>query len=232
MGFAMSTVKLVVFIFNLLCAIAGLVLIIMGALVQAKMTHIVDVLDDGKFAVPSIVAIVVGSIVFILSFLGCCGAARESHGMLISYSVILCAIFVVEIVIAALAFVYKSDFERVAKEGFHDLYADYDNDMEVKKAVDGIQQFFECCGLDGPNYFKPSNFPASCCTSDTKNCSSTSKGVYKRGCVTAVTDFGSWAGTVVGWVAIGICVVEVLGIVCACCLASSIKNESRRGRYA
>ncbi|XP_071441500.1 CD63 antigen-like [Hetaerina americana] len=229
MDCATSIVKYLLFAFNLLCSLAGLGLIIMGALVNTKMSSIVDAVDHGKFDVPAVVVIVLGSIIFILSFLGCCGAARESHGMLISYSVLLCCVFVVQVVIAVLAFVYRDSFNKIVEENLTEIYGDYKISSDDKALVDDLQHAFECCGLHDPSFWKSVSLPQSCCDSDYKgNCTLITPNRYKKGCLPTVLDVGSWAGNVVGGVAIGICVVEVVGIVFGCCLANSIKNEERR----
>nr|CAD7460911.1 unnamed protein product [Timema tahoe] len=66
-------------------SLVGIALLTLGALIQATITEVTDFMA-GKFSVPSIALIIVGSIVFIVAFYGCCGAIRESSCMVTTVS--------------------------------------------------------------------------------------------------------------------------------------------------
>lgn len=70
---------------NFLFQLSGLGIIVAGAVVLADVadfTHFVS----GDLLGPPIVLIVAGAIVFVIAFLGCFGAIRESYKMLIAVS--------------------------------------------------------------------------------------------------------------------------------------------------
>lgn len=220
MDCGMSIVKFIVFTFNLLCALGGLALLVLGAFIQANIKFVIDVVNDYKFTAPAIVLIVVGSIIFIIAFLGCCGAAKESHCMLISYAVLLCCIFIVEVVIASLAFVYRKDAEDLILKSLDDMYTQYPNDPNIREIVDSMQTNMQCCGENGPlDWF--GTLPKSCFPSD-------SLIPYTSGCRSKLVEFMNWSGNVLGGVALGIAAIEIVGIIFSCCLANTIKNEERR----
>lgn len=61
-------------------------IIVAGALVLADVgeySHFVE----GRILAPPVVLIVAGAIVFLVAFLGCFGAIRESHSLLIAVSI-------------------------------------------------------------------------------------------------------------------------------------------------
>jgi CD63 antigen len=66
--------------------IAGIVLIIVGAVIQGFFENYSALLDDGFFSAPALL-IAVGVIVFIVSFFGCCGAVKENHCMILTVSI-------------------------------------------------------------------------------------------------------------------------------------------------
>lgn len=76
-------VKYILFLFNFLCLVAGVLLIVFGSLVltnNAGVMHIPVDLVEFPQGIP-IAAIVLGAIIFLISFLGCCGACKENNCM-------------------------------------------------------------------------------------------------------------------------------------------------------
>lgn len=65
--------------------ITGIVFISVGAVILIKYWGYSDFVDIWMFAVP-VLMIVVGVVVFITSFFGCCGAVKENHCMIITVS--------------------------------------------------------------------------------------------------------------------------------------------------
>jgi CD63 antigen len=71
-----------------LLQLCGLGLLVAGALTYANIDQVDYFLDrvsnEVNFSAPPIVLIVVGSIIFVIAFYGCCGAIRESHCMIVT----------------------------------------------------------------------------------------------------------------------------------------------------
>lgn len=53
--------------------------------------------------------IIVGFFIFLIAFLGCCGAILESYCVLLSFGIIVAIILTIELALAGLAFAFKSD---------------------------------------------------------------------------------------------------------------------------
>lgn len=68
---------------HVLLQLAGLLLLIIAVYVNSEGTGIKQILQ-GHVSTPSITLAIVGGLVFIIAFFGCCGAIRESHCMLIT----------------------------------------------------------------------------------------------------------------------------------------------------
>lgn len=81
-------------------------LIIVGAVVRDKYGDYFSYADS-SFANVAVFLIIVGVIVFVIGFLGCCGAIKENYCMVTTFSVLLGIIFILEIVAGAIGFAYK-----------------------------------------------------------------------------------------------------------------------------
>ncbi|XP_054001655.1 CD63 antigen-like isoform X1 [Hylaeus anthracinus] len=234
MGCGMGMIKYLLFIFNFIFAVCGLGILTIGVVVHLQLSNVTKSIDM-NIMFPSITLIVVGSIIFLISFFGCCGAIRESHCMTVTFASCLLFILLIQVAVAVYAFVVvKNDKNGVdVVDNYRKIFNGYPLNEENKQFVNVIQASFQCCGVDGPNdYRKLGNYsgnpPYSCCgKSEGEMCSISES--YKNGCGEQLTNALRTAGTVLGSVAIGIAGVELVGIIFALCLANSIKNAERRG---
>ncbi|XP_013782440.1 CD63 antigen-like [Limulus polyphemus] len=227
----MSVVKYLLFAFNFIFVVTGAALIAVGAWVQAKAAEYVDFLGD-KYTSAPILLIVVGVIIFILSFMGCCGAIKENYCMVMTFAVLLFIIFVLELVAGILAYVYKSEVETVLRKNMKNAMMNYNesNHDIVTKTWDDMQSNLKCCGANNASewkkYMGEVNLPYSCCPGKdpTKPCQITDDH-FTKGCVDALASFLEDKILVVGGVGIGIAFVQIIGIIFSCCLARAIKKE-------
>jgi CD63 antigen len=65
--------------------ISGIAILAVGAIIQNFYTNYSDFLL-GNFFVGPVLLIVVGVIVFVVAFFGCCGAVKENHCMIMTVS--------------------------------------------------------------------------------------------------------------------------------------------------
>lgn len=81
-----SCVYKIKYILNILCIsfqITGIVFISVGAVILVVYNGYNNFVDSWFFAAP-VLMIIVGVIVFLVSFFGCCGAVKENHCMIIT----------------------------------------------------------------------------------------------------------------------------------------------------
>lgn len=247
MGCGMTTVKYLLFIFNLFFALCGLAILIAGALTFAnidKVGYFVDrVQSEVSFTASPIALMVVGSIIFVIAFYGCCGAIRESHCMIVTFAVLLLVILIIQIAIGIVAFVTinREGWDVAVKSTITDIFAQFPNSSDtsanaVRDEVNNLQRNLECCGLDGPTYWVDRSFttpPEGCCINPAPAAKCTFDAqphqVFQDGCVEKLQELLKNIGILLGAIAIAIGIVEIIGIVYALCLANSIKNKERRG---
>jgi len=229
----MSMVKYGLFIFNLICAIAGIALIVVGALPLFRLADIQEVFPENNPEIVPIVVVVLGSVIFIISFFGCCGAIRESQCMVSTYAFLLLVLVICQIVVAVFAFLYTEEFSNKAQKGFTILWDDMTlrDDQLSRQAIDGIQRGLHCCGNSGPADWTPAlgQFPVSCCADGVTNCNANTS--FQKGCGQLLNDMVNGSGMLIAWIAVVFAAFELVGVIFACCLANSIRNSTRR-QYA
>ncbi|CAG9822011.1 unnamed protein product [Phaedon cochleariae] len=232
MGCAEGVVKLLVFSANLVFALGGLALIIVGVLYKLNINDYLDAIpnDFQNIGLAPTFTIVVGSVIFVIAFFGCCGAIRESPCLLTTYSVILLVIFLLQIAVGVFAFLeIKDDATLKSKvdQTLTNLFNKYNTstNSSQNELADLIQQEFECCGTAGTIW--PNNTePASC--HENKDYSKTK---FRNYCSSAFSDFLHDALKVIGITVLALSALEVIGSIFSLCLSSSIRNRDRRFRY-
>lgn len=219
------------FFFNFLFWVSGLILIIVGAVVEKKYGSEFEFLDT-KYSNAPILLIAVGVIVFIIGFLGCCGACKDNYCMVTTFAVLLGVIFILEIVAGAIGFAYKGKVKEVAEKALDKAKSKYEESSVngATKFIDWTQENLECCGVtdyktdwankNGTCGNAAVNGFASC--HKDKDCK---KKLYTTGCVSVLMEFLKNNMVLVGGVAIGIGLIQLLGIVFACLLMKKIKEE-------
>ncbi|KAF6198810.1 hypothetical protein GE061_006833 [Apolygus lucorum] len=242
MGFCSCTIKLLLFIFNLVCALVGLAILSFAVYFYLQ-THSVKDFAAGYVSITTIIMMVLGGVTFIVAFLGCCGAVNEDPCCISSYATLLSIILVCQLVLAGF-FVYFAQGGDVEKSFRKQLESDYDNYKNNPGTIDLLQTTFRCCGYNGPATFVTVSLPPSCCPKQSesdRNIGTTiaqSFGVscsvanaYKDGCANKITDLIKGTGKNGSIVLFVIAGVELVCIVAAFCIANSIRRE-RVATYA
>ncbi|GBM64910.1 CD63 antigen [Araneus ventricosus] len=157
---SMSCIKYLMFIMNFVFVVCGIILIVIGAIVQTK--DVTEFLDTKYVTAPTIL-IVIGCIIFVLAFLGCCGAVRENSCMVTTFGILLFIIFVVEIAGAATAYMYRGQFQTLLKDNMNKTISQ--NKSDAATVWNEMQIELECCGVDGPTDYLDNSLeiPKSCC---------------------------------------------------------------------
>lgn len=113
-----------------------------------KLESVFDVIFNLAFLL-----IILGGIVFLVSFAGCIGALRENMCLLRFYSLTLLVFFLVEMALAALGFIFPNKLTDFMENKFSDeLISNYRDDLDFQHVVDLVQTEFECCGISSEGY--------------------------------------------------------------------------------
>lgn len=155
--------KYLLFALNFLFWVLGLVMILIG--VYAKTEKSLGQIGSTLpwYMDPANLFIIIGSIVFVLAFLGCIGSLRENICLLRTFEYTIDVLLLLEI--AAAVYVYidrdrvKENVENILKE----TIPKYRDDSDLQSIMDWVQQTNKCCGVSGPDdwdrnaYFNCSN---------------------------------------------------------------------------
>jgi len=231
-------VKYTLFVFNLIFVLAGLALIIVGAVVQvqtSKATFGATASGAGIFI------IVIGSVVFLVCFFGCAGAINNNYCMVVTYGVLLLIILLAQVAAVITGFVMKDKFTNAIKDEMEKELQNYiPSDALTAKIWNDTQTNFQCCGLK--NYTSWSNntamhetnsVPDSCCngTNYGENCGygkyNEPERFYHDGCETKLVALLKKYLIAVGAVAAAVGLLEILGIIFAFCLANCLRKDYR-----
>ncbi|XP_022339766.2 tetraspanin-33-like [Crassostrea virginica] len=151
-SFVSPVVKYVLFFFNLLCWLFGGVIIGIGIWAylekqkyySKEIESVYDVIFD-----MAIVFFVLGVIIFILGYAGCIGALRENIFLLKFYYFAMLAIFLILLVFAVLAFVFRDKFRQKLTSLLQDnLVITYQDDPDKQSTIDWMQEELGCCGVN------------------------------------------------------------------------------------
>ncbi|KAM6929127.1 CD63 antigen isoform 1-T3 [Lycodopsis pacificus] len=229
----MKCVKFLLFVFNLIFWLCGLVLIVVGVLVQIGLHNTVAIRDASASAGP-IVIIGIGVVIFFVAFFGCCGAWKENYCMVTTFAILLFLLIVVEIAAVIAGYMFREKLSNVVEDSLTEMISGYENSTaDFKKTVDKLQEDMKCCGgnssADWRNFGKDGkSVPDSCCVKPSAKCGqgnmNNSDKVHQKGCHDALLAF---LRKNLLWVIVAALVIaglQVFGIVFSCLLMRGINS--------
>ena len=100
--------------------IVGSVIIVAGVVIQAAYRQHFDFLDHSVISV-SVFLILLGLLVTVISFCGCCGAIHEHHGLTSSYSWTLGSLFLIELGLGLLIYNLHNQVFKLGRQQLNKL---------------------------------------------------------------------------------------------------------------
>ncbi|CAH1114432.1 unnamed protein product [Psylliodes chrysocephalus] len=256
-------VKYLLCAFNFVIFLSGTVILGVGLWLKIDKTSFIGLLKivpydqvqdftkPGVIEHLSYILMAIGAIMFIVSFLGYCGAMRESQCMLTTYGLLLLIILILEITAGCLAIIYKgtaeTEVKNVLKTSLTKYYSLSENGSAVNLAWDNLQISLKCCGVDDYKDYQENEkwangdkaVPDSCCVLDenkkplVSTCSyspTETNSYHLKGCYKEVVNWIMSNLDMVIIVLVVFGVVEILGVLLSFCLVSFI-NKSNRFNY-
>jgi len=237
-GCGNKCVKYYVFLGNLLVCIVGAALLAnsLALIFSSSFSNdIVNVIKNaGKpgdefaaFSAVFYVAAVVGGLLFFTGFLGCCGAACENVCLLGIFFTVILILFLVELGIGIAALVMKGSLETDVNSYYTDTvikqYALVCNDSskDLTKSWNATQTDLKCCGCNGYSDYK--TLTVACLNP----CPYQTIKDPLPGCCPKIWDILDDNIDIIGGVAIGLLVIELLAMIFSCCLCSAVRHKAR-----
>jgi CD63 antigen len=229
--------RYVLIIFNFLFVITGVIILSVGATVKAYYHEYGSFLDD-KYMYASDLLIVIGVIIFIIAFFGCCGALKENACMTLTFSTLLIVIFVLEVIVGVGGLLLKHKTDEFINKALTDTMKRYNttNNTEITMLWDRVQNNFNCCGVNNYTDWQNENstthgeIPISCCSfvsgsTGTVTCNANTTGLHREGCLDAFGDYIEGHATSIESVGLTLAIIQLLGIVLSCYLSKQIRSD-------
>jgi len=245
MNAGMKMIKYLLFAFNFIFVIFGFVLIGVGAAVEILYREVVSI-SSNAISVAPILMVVIGVMMLLIAFFGCCGAYKESYCMITCFAVMLTFIFILELAATLSAYILRNNIEEYLSESFNKTVENYDPSAGASP-YDFIQEKFQCCGNEGPSDYKKSPsfvhealniihdknitakdvpVPDSCCVNKIENCGLKNEtAIFNEGCLGKIETSVKEEILVVGGVGLAVIFIQLTGIGFACLLMRNIKSN-------
>ncbi|KAG6802585.1 hypothetical protein HZU73_01420 [Apis mellifera caucasica] len=216
--------------------LTGVMIISVGTTIYAVYEDFSHFLDPSYFS-PATLLIVVGILVFIIAFLGCCGALRESTCMVLVFAVSLSIVLVLELAAAIAAYALQDGIKDLLAEKINITMHQYGKNVEATEAIDFLQSKLYCCGYNGykdwEEIMKEQKFPPSCQSdipSENNTCIYGDKEIlcsefYTTGCIKNLSIIIHRSALYIGTGAIAIALIQLTGIMFACMLGKAIRRQ-------
>ncbi|XP_017478995.1 PREDICTED: CD63 antigen [Rhagoletis zephyria] len=230
-----NTIKYVLFAFNLVFMITGIILIAVGVGVAAVFTGYDIWLVSKFFSIPTFL-IVIGVFVIFISFFGCWGALKENYILILIFSILLGLIFILELAAGISGYVLRSDASNLIETSLNDSLKSYNRKDPTNSYTitwDYAQRAFGCCGVK--NYtdwtdIYDGEMPLSCCDIPDGivgafNCSSATENKYRHstGCLSGFSTFIEAHAVSLGACGIVLAIIQFFGVIFACYIAREIR---------
>ncbi|ESN92486.1 hypothetical protein HELRODRAFT_194207 [Helobdella robusta] len=222
----MGCSKIILTIVNIILMLVGLIPLIIGIVVMAKpdavkfvlekilsgslgsvdSSHLGDLLTTIKTG--AWILIILGAVITIVAFFGCCGACCENKVFLILYVVVLVVVILGEITFLILAVVYPAKIDEPVKEYMHKSLkkfgSDYPVDEELREPSKSFtliwhitQVSMRCCAVESYIEYKNVTFisdkghavPVTCCKKKSNNPQDESDYLDKEKCFNGDTEY-------------------------------------------
>ncbi|XP_047678489.1 CD9 molecule a isoform X1 [Tachysurus fulvidraco] len=215
-------VKYLMFAFNFVFWLAGTGVLAVGLWLRfdprTKNLYEGDDSPSGFYTVVCIL-IVIGGLMMLVGFLGCCGAIQESLCMLGLFFFFLVLIFVVEVAVGIWGFSIQSKVVDDVTQFYKETYKKYKEDKQeaLRETLHLIQYGLNCCG------------PFSSEDADTLEETCPKREgldvLITKSCPDAIEKFFTSKLHIIGGVGIGIGVIMVLGMIFSMMLLCAIRKS-------
>ncbi|XP_048123587.1 tetraspanin-33 isoform X3 [Alosa alosa] len=239
--------------------VISLVLISIG--VYARMTKHTEAAMAHLTVDPAILLIVVGSLMFLITFCGCIGSLRENICLLQTFSICLTVIFLLQLAAGILGFVFSDKARGKVTEVINRAIVHYRDDLDLQNLIDFGQKEFSCCGGISYKdwslnmYFNCTDrrspescgVPFSCCLlSKDKSVINTMCGyemqalkddkagevIHTSGCIDKLVNWIHSNLFLLGGIALGLAVPQLVGIFLSQNLINQIKDQIQLQQYS
>ncbi|KAM9328714.1 tetraspanin-33 isoform 2-T2 [Pholidichthys leucotaenia] len=209
---------------------------------------------------PAIMLLIVGVLMFIITFCGCVGSLRENICLLQTFCISLTVIFIIQLVAGILGFIFSDKARGTVTKMINKAIVHYRDDIDLQNLIDFGQKEFDCCGAvaytDWSNnmYFNCSDnnpsrercsVPFSCCLTLNETVINTMCGrnmqtydflkagyfIHTNGCIDNLVNWIHSNLFILGGIALGLAIPQLVGILLSQILINQIKDQIELQNY-
>lgn len=210
---------------------------------------------------PAMMLMVVGFLMFIITFCGCVGSLRENICLLQTFCICLTVIFLLQLAAGILGFIFSDKARGRVTKMINNAIVHYREDIDLQNLIDFGQKEFGCCGADAYTdwsqnmYFNceqgnPSrercSVPFSCCIiPKDKEVINTMCGqgmqtveyviagdrIHTSGCIDKLVNWIHSKMFMLGGIALGLAIPQLVGILLSQILINQIKDQIELQNY-
>ncbi|KAI7791769.1 tetraspanin-33 [Triplophysa rosa] len=257
-SFVSPVVKYLLFFFNVIFWIIALVLISIGVYsrIVKHETALACLTID-----PALLLMIVGIMMFFITFCGCVGSLRENICLLQTFCICLTIIFLLQLVAGVLGFVFSDRARGKVTDMVNSAIKHYRDDLDLQNLIDYGQKQFNCCGgisyMDWSQnmYFNCSkenpskercSVPYSCCLLAKDEgiintmCGQGMQGfnyqeagafINTNGCIDKVVNWIHSNLFLLGGIALGLAIPQLVGILLSQILINQIQDQIKLQNY-
>ncbi|XP_036374045.1 tetraspanin-33 [Megalops cyprinoides] len=142
--FVSPIVKYLLFIFNMIFWLISMVMVSIG--IYARIAKHAETAMSYLTVDPAVLLMIVGVLMFLITFCGCVGSLRENICLLQTFSICLTVIFLLQLAAGVLGFVFSDKARGKVTDIINNSIVHYRDDLDLQNLIDFGQKEFSCCG--------------------------------------------------------------------------------------
>ena len=239
--------KFTLFFLNVLFWLIAVFILAIGIYLMIEQKDIYNKLTDFTLN-PGIITVVLGGLLFVITFTGCVGALRENTCLLYVYAALVGAILLCELTAGVLVFVFREKAQEKVDAKLRDAIIKYRDEQheDLQLLMDTAQVELKCCGSKTYEdwnlnlYFNCSKtnraasrcgVPYTCCKTaqdrENRQCGFSkpdgthSDVIYTEGCMVVAIAWFKDNLLILGIVAFTVLLLQIISL----CLATSLRSQ-------
>jgi len=238
--------KYVLYIFNFILLLSGLAVLGIGLWTFLDKQWLAGLLGEHSLVFVILMYSLIGIGAFVVTFvflIGCCSAVRKNRCCLMFYSVLLLLVFILEASSGVLTYLFEYRIHNQVSFLLNNtLLHKYNVDPTAARSIDYMQTYKRCCGCSSYNDWMASDWyrtvvanetryvPDSCCKTLTPGCGLrvNPNNIYYAGCLVHMEDEFRIHLNIMSAMGMGLCCLQIFGIIFACCLAKRVRKWAER----
>ncbi|XP_056427464.1 tetraspanin-15-like [Hyla sarda] len=132
--------------YSTLFSLIGLLILCIGIYAESERRRHQTL--EGIFLAPAIILLLLGILMFVVSFIGMVGSLRDNLLLLKIFFWVLLVIFLIEFLLIVIELVCETELKKFAHANILVGMKHYYDDLDFKNIMDFVQEKFSCCGGD------------------------------------------------------------------------------------